>query len=315
MQEKRKIKWVLAHEPIELFLRAAEKFVEEMNGSGSEMEFEIMTLGEYSKKYNAGIPVSKHDLLDLMESNEIEMSQMYTTWLGERFNKDMHVLDLPFLFEDHIHAARVLEGEVGNHLLKGLAESSNVRGLAFTYSGGFRMIPATKEIKTMEDFKGLKVRANRSPVAVDTLAAVGAIPTVMELEDITREVNSGAIAGGESTYPRFYALNQNSVCKYINDTRHSLFLTSILVNQNFWETLDEDTKEKMTNAARSAARYERSISVDDVGIVRDRATADGITVVDLPSEEIAKFKEMTKSVYTKYENYFTPGLVDKIKLQ
>ena len=87
-----KIRWVIAHEPLSLFLRAARDFEREVNAQQSEhkLEIEIMTLTEFSQRYNDGVLVTKHDLLDLMEDNRIEMSQMYTTWLAEHYSDDMH---------------------------------------------------------------------------------------------------------------------------------------------------------------------------------------------------------------------------------
>src|SRR5215510_8186273 len=314
MNEPRKIRWVLAHEPIELFLRAAEKFSEEVNArAAGQLDIEVMTLSEYAGKYNGGKKVTKHDLLDLMESGAIEMSQMYTTWLGERYSKDMHVLDLPFLFRDHEHASRVLDGEIGRCLLDDLSDhNSNVKGLVFTYSGGFRMIPAKSEINSMRDFAGLKVRSNRSPVAVDTFKAIGAEPIVMELEDITNAVEQGTIIGGESTYPRFYALNQNDVCEVINDTAHSLFLTSIIVSTKFWDSLDGELQTIISEAALNAARFERKQSVDDIALVQQRCADEGIRIVTLPADEVRKFKEAVQPVYAKYEAAFG-GLVEKIR--
>jgi TRAP-type C4-dicarboxylate transport system substrate-binding protein len=314
MHESRKIRWVLAHEPIELFLRAAKRFSEEVNArAAGELDIEVLTLGDYAARYNSGKKVTKHDLLDMMESGTIEMSQMYTTWLGERYSKDMRVLDLPFLFRDHDHAARVLDGDIGRCLLADLSENnSNVKGLAFTYSGGFRMIPAKTEIRSMDDFVGLKVRSNRSPVAVDTFKAIGADPVVMELEDITQAVEQGAIVGGESTYPRFYALNQNEVCEVINDTAHSLFLTSIIVSTKFWDSLDGRLQDIISAAALNAARFERQESVDDIALVRERCSNDGIKIVTLSADEIDKFKGAVEPVYAKYQPVFG-DLVEKIR--
>lgn len=296
-----KIRWVLAHEPIELFLRAAKRFTDEVNERvPGEVEVECMTLSQYSERYAGGRKVTKHDLLDLMEAGKIEMSQMYTTWLGERYSQDLRVLDLPFLFRDHGHAAAVLDGEIGAHLLDGLSKTG-VKGLAFTYSGGFRMIPGIKAIHTVADFEGMRIRSNRSPVAVDTLKAVGAEPVVMELEDISDAVRSGDIAGGESTYPRFYGLKQNEVCGVINDTGHSLFLTSIITSQRFWDSLHPSLREVLQRAAANAARFERVESVEDIDLVQQRCRDEGIDVVKLPADEVAKFKAATKPVYAKYE--------------
>lgn len=148
-----KIRWVIAHEPLALFLRAAEDFQTYLNEAQSveKIEVEVMTLAEYSTRYNDGVEVTKHDLLDLMESGQIEMSQMYTTWLAENYNHDMLALELPFLFENHEHATRVLEGEVGEYLLDKTTENSNVRGMAFTYSGGFRNVLSNKKVNSLKD--------------------------------------------------------------------------------------------------------------------------------------------------------------------
>jgi TRAP-type C4-dicarboxylate transport system substrate-binding protein len=110
-----------------------------------------MTLSEYSERYNNGVVVTKHDLLDLMEQGKIEMSQMYTTWLAEKIDQDMLALDMPFIFADHDHATRVLEGEVGEFLLNKITEKSNVRGMAFTYSGGFRNVISSKKVDRLSD--------------------------------------------------------------------------------------------------------------------------------------------------------------------
>ena len=152
MSKTTKIRWVIAHEPLELFLRAAKDFQDYLNSAQSveKIEVEVMTLGEYSMKYNDGVMVTKHDLLDLMEQGKIEMSQMYTTWLAERYDHDMLALDMPFIFEDHEHATRVLEGEVGEFLLDKITEKSNGRGMAFTYSGGFRNVLSNKKVNSLK---------------------------------------------------------------------------------------------------------------------------------------------------------------------
>jgi TRAP-type C4-dicarboxylate transport system substrate-binding protein len=152
MSKTTKIRWVIAHEPLSLFERAAKDFQNFVNEaqSAEKIEVEIMTINEYSERYNDGVVVTKHDLLDLMEQGKIEMSQMYTTCLAEKYEQDMLALEMPFIFEDHAHATRVLEGEVGEFLLNKITEKSNVRGMAFTYSGGFRNILSSKKVNTLQ---------------------------------------------------------------------------------------------------------------------------------------------------------------------
>jgi len=312
--QKKTVRWVLAHEPIELFLRAARHFKAELERTApDQIDFDILTLSEYSEKYNNGKPVTKHDLLDLMEAGEIEMSQMYTSTLGRKHSRDMWALDMPFLFRDHDHAKKVLEGDIGQGLLNDLSDKTNVKGLAFTYSGGFRMIPANVALRKIEDFQGVPLRCNKSPIATETLLAVGAEPVEIELEEINEGVQSGIVVGGESTYPRFYGLEQNKHMSFINDAEHSLFLTSIIINKDFWNSLDADLQAKVQDASFNAARQERVWSVEDIDIVKNRAANDTIEVVTMATEERNRWKEATAHLYGKFEDMFKPGLLDAIK--
>lgn len=314
----KKVRWVLAHEPIELFLRAARKFAALMEQlAPGELDVEILTLSEYSEKYNAGEPVTKHDLLRLMKEGKCEMSQMYTSTLGREHNTDMRILDMPFLFRDHDHAKWVLEGEIGNELLKGLDEESkghrSVKGLAFTYSGGFRMIPANKEIHKIEDFQGLPLRCNNSDIAKETLKAVGAVPVPIELEQINEGVQDGDIVGGESTYPRFFGLKQNEHMNTINDAEHSLFLTTIIVEKEFWRTLSKELRTSIREASREAARAERVWSVEDIDIVKSKCQEESINVVTMSDAERARFKDATAYLYDKFADTLPEGMVDRIR--
>ena len=307
------IKWVLAHEPIELFIRAARVFADEVNLTApGQLNIEVMTMSEYSQKYNNGVVVSKHELVDLLDLGKIDMSQTYTITLG-KVNKDFFALDLPFLFKDHNHASRVFEGVVGKQLLDNLGDSKKIKGLAFTYSGGFRIIPGNKTVAKIEDLRGLKIRTSHSPVAIDTFKAVGADVVPMELEELTTGLEQADVTVGESTYPRVYALGQDRVSKVVNHTEHSLFLTSILIGTDFWNTLSPELQTVVANAAKVAARHERELSIADIQLVQTRCKADGIKVVKMSKKEQKRFAQATKVVYDKYQDYFTVGLVDQIK--
>jgi len=310
---KKHVKWVLAHEPIELFIRAAKVFAAEVEKRApGQLDIEVMTMSEYSEKYNNGVLVTKHELVDLLDQGLIEMSQTYTITLG-KINKDFYALDLPFLFKDHDHASRVFEGEVGKELLDSLQESKKVKGLAFTYSGGFRIIPGNEEVCKIEDLRGVKVRTSFSPVAIETFKTLGADVVPMELEELSDNLGKANVDIGESTYPRVYALGHDKVSKVINHTEHSLFLTSILIGTDFWNTLSSELQQIVSESAKEAARYERSISIDDVLATQSRAEQDGIKVLKMSKEEQVRFAAETKVVYDKFQDYFTAGLVDKIK--
>jgi TRAP-type C4-dicarboxylate transport system substrate-binding protein len=226
----------------------------------------------------------------------------------------MFALDLPFLFRDHDHADKVLEGELGEYILKGLEQNSAVRGLAFTYSGGYRIIPANKELATVEAFKGTKIRTSRSPVAIDTFKALGAdVNSKVELEEMNQAADEGIIEAGESTFVRVIPLKQNESFEYVNDTAHSLFLTSIIIATKFWDTLSSEVQQIMKDAALDAARLERKESVEQIPEIIENCKANNVPVISMSEDETLKFKNLTAHLYEKYRNYFTIDLISKIQ--
>jgi TRAP-type C4-dicarboxylate transport system substrate-binding protein len=309
------VKWVIAHEPIGLFLKVAEAFSAEVNAkTNGAFDIEVLSLTDYTNKYNDGKKITKNELMQLVDTGAIEMSHIYTTWLAD-YNKDLHALDLPFLFRDHEHADRVLEGEIGAELLAGVAKNSNTHAMSFTYSGGYRVVPANFRADTVEAWQGQTVRTSRSPVAVETFKLLGAEPKEhIALEEMNEFADRGEISAGESTYVRIFPLDQYKSFKVVNDTAHSLFLTSIIVNQDFMKQFDAETQEIMATAAFNAARKERRESVADIPNIRAECESKGVEVVRMSAEEESKFKTVTSKVYEKFADYFTPGLVQKIQL-
>jgi TRAP-type C4-dicarboxylate transport system substrate-binding protein len=253
--------------------------------------------------------------MDLINTGKIEMSHIYTTWLAD-YNKDLNVLDLPFLFTDHAHADRVLEGEIGQELLAGVAKQSNITAMAFTYSGGYRVVPAKFKADTVESWAGQTVRTSRSPVAVETFKLLGAeVKEHIALEEMNEAADQGIIGAGESTYVRVLPLNQHESFQYVNETEHSLFLTSIIMNSDFFAQFDADVQEIVSVAAFNAARKERRESVESIPSIIAECEAKGVPVVRMNETEKARFKEVTQTVYSKFADYFTPGLVQKVQLQ
>ncbi|CAB4137942.1 DctP TRAP-type C4-dicarboxylate transport system, periplasmic component [uncultured Caudovirales phage] len=315
MSTTRTIRWVLAHEPYDLFLRAAEKFASEVaEKTNNEIKIEVLGLTEYVDLYNNGQALDRYKIRELVDNGTIEMSQMYTTTLG-LLDQDMFVLDMPFIFRDHEHAARVLDGEIGQELMDSLASKSNIKGLAFTYSGGFRAIIGNRVIESIDDMKGMTVRVAHCPVAEDTIRALGAEPVVMPIEQLRDAIGSHTVDAGESTYPRIYGMKQNETAGVINHTEHSLFLTTLIMNKGLWNDLTVEQQQIFRDAALAAAHIERAESLEDVEITRDRAEKDGIRVVDLSDQTKQQFKQATQSIYSKYQNYFSNNLINRIQQQ
>lgn len=315
MNQTQKVRWLIYHEPINLFLRTAEAFSAEIKKlTNGRIDIEIYTWSEYAEKFKKGVTF---DPVALIQSGEIQMSQMQVSELGFWHTPDFFALELPFLFRDHDHATRVLDGEIGANLLASLAKNTPAKGLAFTYSGGYRVMATNTELQRAEDLHGVVFATDMNPVRIDTAKAFGCEVVTVPTRDVSDESrakrhSSDAI---ETTLPRYELEAHSDTHQYVTNTKHSMFLTSIIVATDFWNTLSTEDQEAMQAAALHSAKLERQWSVDDAVALANNADKHaemGMVYREFDEVERNKLKAKTQHIYEKYQDFFTPGLVDGI---
>lgn len=322
MSQKRTLNWVLAHEPYHLFINAAKSFSEEIAAeTNGEYNINVINLIEWNKQAKeraiiSGNDVTNHSIdvmriVEYVDNGTIDIATTYSNTLG-RVDKDLFSLSMPFLFDSDEHAREALDGPVGQHLLSKLADTSNVRGLTFTYSGGFRIIPSKKAINRIEDFYKMNIGTSYNPVATETWNMLGANPVSMFIEDLEKNIAEGIVEGGETTYTRFFVLGHDKQATHINANEHSLFLTALIINKQLWQSLGEKVQGVFARAAVRAAQLERNESLADNELIRVRAAAKGIPTVRMSNIERARFVSSTKSLYDKFNTYFSPGLLSQL---
>ncbi len=303
------IRWVLTHEPIALFEEAARRFTEIVREeSDGRIDVHVMTPTEYGD----GTRVPPLEVARRVASGELEMSQTYTTVLGQ-LHERLWALDLPFLFASHDHAASVLDGEIGHEFLDGLRDHG-LRGLAFTYSGGYRILSSVeRSIHGIDDIAGLRIRTSANPVVVDLFERLGAMPRPAALWEIPELTARGEIDAAESTWPRYWDMGHRGSQPVVADTGHSLFLTALVVNETFFAGLPERLRAVVASAALRVARFERRKSVRDGDAAKAEAIGSGMTVTDLDSAERARFVAAARATRERFLPTFGAELIERIE--
>jgi TRAP-type C4-dicarboxylate transport system substrate-binding protein len=315
------IRWIVSHEPIHLFLRTAEAFRDEIaKATDGEINVEIYTLSEYREKFPNAKLDNTHPahfykgLLECLADGEYEVTQTQVNHFGH-YNELFRLLDLPFLFNSHEHCTEVLEGPVGQGLSSSLSKRGHgITGLAYTYSGGYRVIGSNDPITSVSDLQSKRIRTNLNPVNEDTMNAFGAeaksqakFPHLSELHGFD-SVESGELDAAETTYLRFRG-------NHILKTNHSMFLTQIAVSDKFWNSLSAELQDKMRQAALAVSRLERKWSIDDAVEFEEKCTENGVAIHDISESDLAELKTRAKKVYATFDNMqAAKQLINKITL-
>ena len=310
------LNWVIAHEPKYLFYRVAEDFANLVKEYAGDLDItvNVLTDDEYNAKFDPEVPVNRHNLWKLLQDGDVQIAQMQTTSLARQFNPEMHVLDLPYLFRDHDHAAKVLEGNVGVDLLNKFDKNSGIKGLAYTYSGGYRLLPSREHVTSLAELAGQPIRAGLSQQARESIEMLGGVPVPADTEQTWELAKSGKVQAAEYVTQRIYPDNCNEWIKSIVHTEHSLFLTSIVVNQDWWNSLPTEVQSVFMKAALQAARNERALSLKDGEYHLRKLESEGVNIVYLSEEEEAELHNRAAKIRaTHAKTVFSPGLVEAIE--
>lgn len=118
-------------------------------------------------------------------------------------------------------------------------EYKDVHVLQLWTSHPYFLITTKKQVKTMEDLKGLKIRVVGGP-PTEQIKALGAIPTLIPMPDTYLSLDKGVIDGMGAPYEAIYAFRLYEIVKYYTIVPLSAVYFSMSVNKQKWESLPKD---------------------------------------------------------------------------
>lgn len=302
--EPRTVTWLLSHQPTDVFARAADVFDETLQRESAGTLSLVLMKPEDIGVEKGDVPHAK--VLEQLNAGTADMASVYTIPLGDDY-EDFRMLNLPFLFNSYEEANASLDGGALSILD---TRMDHVRGLAFTMSGGFRIIASKNtDIRTMSDLKGKRIATSGGLIAEATLTALGAIPVPLDLEGGGSR-DFASIDGVETTYARLSTSlgSDTAFTTHINETNHSTFLTTIIASDAFFDSLTSVEQAALISAARAAANIERQDSIALNATVKEALRAKGSTINELSSESRNEFVNATKVVYQEFMSRFSPDI-------
>ena len=214
---------------------------------------------------------------------------------------------MPFLFRSTEHMRKVLDGAIGEEILKD-CESQGFIGLAFYDSGSRSIYSVKKPIKTLADVKGMKIRVQQSDLWVSLLEAMGANATPMPFGEVYTALKTGLVDAAENNYPSYESSRHFEVAKYYNKTEHSMAPEILLFSKRVWDGLPADEQKAIRAAAKESVAYMRKLWDEREAKSLEVVKAGGAQISEIDK---ASFQAAMKPVYDKFLK--DPKLQDMVK--
>src|SRR5699024_5054895 len=152
---------------------------------------------------------------------------------------EVEIFSLPYLFNNREDAWETVDSEIGTDIASGL-ESENLKHLAY-WEDGFRQVTNSKrQIKSPEDFEGLRIRVPESNLRIETFEVLGASALPMSFSEVFTSLQQGTIDGQENPLSVIENSSFYDVQEYLTVTNHVYSPASLFINLNTWEELSEE---------------------------------------------------------------------------
>jgi TRAP-type C4-dicarboxylate transport system substrate-binding protein len=214
----------------------------------------------------------------------------------------MEVFELPFMTNSAESGGAAAWDFLQKHALK---EFPGTKILAtWVHDEGY-VHTASKQVKTLDDFKGLKMRAP-SRQTNKLLQKLGAAPVGMPVTGVADAVSKGTIDGFALPWEVIPAFKLHEMVKFHTETHPSrpALYSAVFVfamNQAKYDALPADLKKVID--ANSGAALSRAIGKtwdDSQAVGRKAATDRGNTVLVLSPEETDRWVKASAPVYDEW---------------
>jgi TRAP-type C4-dicarboxylate transport system substrate-binding protein len=169
---------------------------------------------------------------------------------------------------------------------------------------GWQWVTSKKEIKSLADMQGLKLRLMSSKLLVEDYKAYGASPTPMSYGEVYSGLQMGLIDAQVNPLFAIYSMKFYEVQDYLTQLKSEPFIGIPTVNQAFFDGLTKEAQDEMRkfwiDAIVPAGNWITKRNASDME--KMKAAKPSLKFHVLDDATIAKFKAQAEKVYPEYTN-------------
>lgn len=250
------------------------------------------------------------DMVESVASGALTMVTEGAAQLGQ-FVPQFSIIEAPYIWKDAAHMARALNSPLMDELNKQLVEKRGMRVIGVTYYGKRHLTTGSKQVRTVDDMKGFKLRVPE----VDTFRAMaeawGARATPLNFNELYLALSQGAVDGQENPLPTISSGKIFEVQKFLVLTGHIITPRLVIVNEKAWTAIPAADRTVIKDTIAAAADWQdKEIAAQEASLVETFKKA-GMTVIEPDLESFRK--AVLASVPQKFEGKWGKGLWQRIE--
>jgi tripartite ATP-independent transporter DctP family solute receptor len=261
-------------------------------------KLEAATNGRYKlQMFPSGVLGAEKEMVEQTQVGAIQIARISLGVLGP-IVPDVNVFNMPFVFRDEAHMRKIIDGPIGDELLKKITDSpARLVALGWMDSGS-RSLYTKKPVRKMEDLKGQKIRMMGNPLFVDTMNAMGGNGISMAHTEVFSALQTGVVDGAENNPPTLFTSNQYTAgIKYYTQTHHLIIPEIFVMSKVTWDKMTPADQALVRKFSREAQLEQRGLWDKSVADYSAKLKAAGIEWIEIDNKP---FYDATAPVRAKY---------------
>lgn len=220
-----------------------------------------------------------------------------------QFVPEFNVLAAPYAFTSVDELDKFVNGPTFAKWNDELAQKTGLTILSFDWYQGARDFLTKKPISKPADLAGVRIRTIGQPLWIDTIKAMGAVPTPLAWAEVYPSIQTGVIDGAEAQPSAIWGAKLYEVVSDITVTEHIYLMSGLVVSDQWFKSLPEEYQKIVKEEAVRWGKEALKANVEGADKIFADIEATGVKVAHI---DTTPFREAVKPVYDEL------GLTDLI---
>jgi len=245
---------------------------------------------------------SEREMIESVKAGSLDM-MLSMSGVG-RFVQGVLVFEMPYLYTDLDHLARVWAGSAAD--VQKLISPAGFYTLTSFFQGP-RAVASKRPFQSLEEMKGLRLRVPESPLYVGMARALGANPTPTAFGEVYTSLQTGVVDAAECPLENIWGTKWYEPAKNIVLTDHIMHLYLMIMNQAKFQKLTPEQRTAMQEAAKETSQYQLGLAKESNKTSLEKMKAAGATII--PIKDRTPFARVMESFDKSFAEKTGPDAV------
>jgi TRAP-type transport system periplasmic protein len=231
------------------------------------------------EQYPGGQLGQEPQMLQLLKAGDLDFA-ITSTANASTVTPQAGVFSLHFLFRNEDHLQKSLADPAVSKAVRDMVSETVQGAQALALATlGLRNIYSKKEIKSVADMKGLKIRVQATATEDATFPVYGAQTVHMAFGSVYTSIQTGVVDAAENGVNVFLVNKHYEVAPVLSMTEHEANNSLIWVSDKVWKSLTPEQQGWVQTAADEVAKVEPGKALELERLSLEKLKAIGVKVV------------------------------------